>query len=618
MSVIQSYLFNNSAEYNKVNTTIVGSVAKLSLIPNPGQIFSQAFTNDTGFTYDNTKSEFVGGILRQKDLRPVSSVLAATYTSSKNLNWSASGSLVGTDIGTPILSSGKLQCHGGGNNAVRYENDDIGASGDVGAMRIKYTPNYSGTPAANYNIFEFAPTSGNADRMLLLHSASGGTLRLTAYTSAGTVKHSAAVFGAAWSPVAGTEYELELNWDTIAGTVRLFVNGVLQGSMPVSSYARGNAADRLYIGAGTVYTATDASFNDVLLFSTVQHTSGYTPGYTVPEYIYAGNKVDGPNFTYSGVGTVLSLDDGSVTEVGSPRYIVGGQYWNGSAWVVSNGSYAQANDFATALANLETFNTGGGGILPWSVVFTDSNTLSSVDEFSVEVTGEKYSPTGYLEPVTAINVQSLINYNHDTTEPVDTEIKVILKIDGILKYHNGSAWVTSDGSEAQSNTEAQVIANIADLDLQSNSTIFIRWLLITDVEASTPEIDTATVEYDFGAITTDLTTCTIYGYYKDIANKPVEGAKITFSLNRASGVYQEANHNIIEASVSATTDVNGYFEQELIRSSEYSVGGKYKIVITKTGTPALNTSKKSESVDELTFEVPDADFKDITDLLPQA
>ncbi len=610
---MQSYSFDNTNNFNKTNT-VVTDKGRLQLIPNTGQLFSQDFTDDTGFTYDSNYAEFVAGILRQKDLRATDSVLAATYTSSKNLNWSTSGSLVATDIGTPVLSSGKLQCHGGGNNAVRYESADVGASGNVGAIRIKYTPNYSGTPLANYTIFEFAPTTGNADRMLVLHSASGGTLRLTAYTSAGTVKYSAVAFGAAWSPVAGTEYELELDWDTLAGQVRLFVNGVLQGSMAVSSYARGTAATRLYIGAGTVYTAADASFNDVLLFSTVQHTSGYTPGYSVPEFIYAGSKVDGPNFSYTGVGTVLSIDDGSVTETGSPRYIVGLQYWNGSAWVLSNGTYAQANSFATLLANLTSFDTGGGGILPWSVVFTDSNTQSSVDEFDVEITGEKYSPTGYIEPVQGINVQELLDYDHTADETVNAYVQVILKIDGVLTYWNGSAWVPSNGTEAQSNTASEIATNLPSLEFGSNSTVFVRWLLVTSSNTETPELELSNVEYDFGAIATGLAKCLIYGYYKDISDSPVSGATVKFSLSREKGVYQEANNNIVESAVTTTTDVNGYFEQELVRTSEYSVGGIYKMEITKKDG-GLNTSKKNTSA-ELTFTVPDADMKDITDLLP--
>ena len=610
MSLSLSYGFDTELDYTLSNCAILSSKARLAIVPSPEQLFAQDFASDVGFTYDNTKAEFNAGILRQKDLRPVSSVLAATYTSSKNLNWSTAGSLVGTDIGAPLLSAGKLSCLGGGNNGVRYESADIGASGNVGAMKIKYTPNYSGTPATNYNIFEFAPVSGNNDRMLVFHSATG-TLRLSAYTSVGTAKHAAVPFGGVWSPVAGTEYEIELDWDTVAGVVRLFVNGVLNGSMPVSSYARGSDADRLYIGAGTSYFAADGYFDDALLFSTVQHTAGYTPGYTLPEFIYGASKIDGPNFTYSGLGSVLSIDDGSVVETGSPRFIIGLKYWNGSAWVVSNGTYAQANSFATALANLASF-VASGSILPWSVVFTDSNTQSSVDDFDVEVTGQKYSPTGYLEPAQGVQVKTLISYLHTHTENANTDLRVVLKVDGVLKWWNGTAWATSNGSIAQGNTAEEINLNMASLSLGVNSTIFVRWLMATSSNVETPEIETATIAYNFGAIETPLVTCEVFGYLKNISDAPVVGAKIKFELNQKPEKYKEANKNIISTlSVEATTDANGYFTIPLVRSSEYEDATEYKATIT-IGTTIITKSSSGK----LLFQVPDADTKDLSDLLP--
>lgn len=608
-----TYEFDTDSNFDLTNTQIQSAVGKLAIVNNPGQVFSQPFTSDSGFTYDSAKAEFTGGLVRQKDQRPSNSLIAATYTALKSLNWSQGGSLTATDIGTPVLSAGKLQCHGGGNNAVRYENADIGSEGNTGAFKIKYTPNYSGTPAANYNIFEFAPVSGNNDRMLVLHSASGGTLRFTAYTSVGTIKHTAVAFGAAWSPVAGTTYELELNWDTVAGVVRLFVDGVLQGAMPVSSYARGTDADRLYIGAGTVYTATDASFDDPILFNTVQHTSNYTPGYTVPETSYAANIVSAPAFTYTGLGTIVAVESSTVTETGSPRYTVNDLYWNGSAWVSSNGTYAQANDSATIIANLTSLNVTGATSVPFKVYFTDSNTQSSVDLVSITVTGQKYSPTGSIVPIQPINVQAISAYTQTEVIPGSTELKIILIVDGVDKYWNGSAWVNSNGLIAQANTEAEVNTNIAALSLGSNSTVFIKWMMATSDNTATPEISLVVVTFDFGGIETVPDTVLIWGYYKDISKQPVAGATVTFTLKRTAKEYKEAASNIIEQSVSTTTDANGYFEVDLIRSSEYEGEGVYIISITKADA-SLETSQNSGK-QPLEFSAPDADEKDITDLL---
>lgn len=554
MGILQTYLFNNEDNFNQTNTEIVGSVAKLSLIPNPGQLFSQDFSSDAGFTYDSDEVEFVGGVLRQKDQK-----FNPTYGSTGGL---------ATSPGTVTKNSGS----------------DLW--GDAGTV--------SNETIASKGWIQFKP--GFTDKAFLMGLSS--TNETLSY--------------------ADLEFGIYCGLDN---SVRVFESGVDIGIF-FASYSITDVFRVEVSGGVVVYKKNGTTFYTSLAtpsFPLFMDCSFYSNGGSATDiemltgFQYIGSKVDGPNFTYSGVGSVLSLDDGTVSETGSPRYIIGLKYWNGSAWVVSNGTYAQANSFATVIANLTAF-VASGGVLPWSVLFPDSDTQSSIDEFEVEVTGEKYSPTGYIEPVMGINVQSLIDYSHSAEETMDAYVRVILKIDGALKYWNGSAWVTSNGSEAQSNTMSQVASNLDELEFGSNSTVFIRWLLLTSSNVETPELSESTVEYDFGAIEVELEKCLIYGYYKDISDNPVAGATVKFSLSREKGVYQEANKNIIEASVSATTDSNGYFEAELVRTSEYSNGGTYKIEITKKDG-GLNTSKKNSSAD-LTFQVPDADMKDITDLLP--
>ena len=613
MSIQTTFNFDNAANFNLSNTQIQSGKAKLSIVDNPGQVFSQAFTSDSGFTYDNTKAEFVGGVVRQKDQRPTSSILGATFDTSKNFNWADFSPLTpSAERGTPTISGGKLICTGGGNTGVSYTNAAIGALGDTGTVRIKVTPNYSGTPSVNYPIFELRPTSGNNSRMVLFHGATG-FIRFTAYNSAGTIIHSAVNIGAsAWVPVAGTEYEFEFTWDTGVTTSKLYIDGVLKGATSVFTYSRGTSATILDIGSGGTYTAADASFNDLLLYSIVNHSSNYTPGYVVPGNIYAASTVVLPAFSYTGLGTIQALESSSVTETGAPRYIVADKYFNGTAWVNSNGSYAQANTSAEVLANLSSLTVQGAGSFVMKVVFTDSASQSSVDLLSVTVTGQKYSPTGYLEPVQNLEVQALLAYAQTATLPGSTTAKVILKIDGVLKYHNGTAWVNSDGSSAQANFAADLDAAFEDLVLGQNSTVFLRWVLATPSNTDTPELDEAVITYDFGGVESEPEKCLVYGYVRDIAGLPVSGATVRFDLIKANTrEYKEAESNVILKNfVETTTDSNGYFEQELIRSSEYEGTGTYAISVTKD---TLEASRKGSNL--LRFEVPDADTKDITDLL---
>lgn len=616
MSFTQTYPFNAAVDYNKVNTEVAGGKATLSIVPNTAQSFLQSFDASAGFTFNSTYAEFVGALLRQKDTRPANQTFFATWDQgSINGNWGG-GSLVPTNNGA-VLISGALELLGGA--GLKYI-DFVGTSNadslQVGCLRLKIKPNYSGNPATIQHFIRLSQANASTNNVIGFFHQTSGQIALRVFNSAGGTIMSTDI--GAWSPVSGTSYELEMNWDITAGAIRFFINGVQLGATGTGTGTRSGAVALMRVGETQTVASNFANFTIEKLsaFSTVQHTANYTPGAEPYSFIYGTNKVDLPNFSYTNLGTVQALTNLALTEVGTPRYIIEGKYWNGSAWVSSSGVYAQANSLATVLANLAALVVTGETVISFSVVFGDSNTLSSVDAMTLTYTGQKYSPTGYLESIEALDVRSLIAYSQSATLPTNTNSKVILKVDGALKYWNGSSWVTSDGTSAQSNTAAEVLANAAALDLGANSEFFVRWLLITTDNNATPELLESEVEYEFGAIETEAVTCNVFGYYKDIAGEPIAGAIVTFSLDKNEGEYSEANNNIVEKSVAVTTGDDGYFQTPLIRSSEFQNGGTYKMTITKEAD-GLETSKDANEA-ALTFEVPDATTKDITDLLPPA
>ena len=559
MPITQTYDLDNAENFNLTNTQISGNAAKLALVPNPLQNFSNSFTDDTGFTYDNTKAEFSGGLIRQKDLRPAGSSFHANYNLGFNANW-GTGGLTATNNGG-ALNAGKLELLGG--ISTKYvDYDASGGNADslqVGCVRIRVVPNYTGTPATNNFFFRICQASGSGNNVVGIHHTTAGFLAIRIFNNAGGTIISANA--GAWSPIAGQEYELELNWDITTGATRLFVDGVLSGATFTQTGTRSGAVGLLRIGESHIPPTGEANFsvNNFLIFPTVQHTGAYTPSAFEADYIYAGSKVDGPTFIYSGVGTLISLDDGEVTEIGTPRYILTGKFWNGSSWATSNGSYAEANTFATAISNFAALDIEGETNLSWSVVFPDSNNQSSADEISIEFTGQKYPLTGHLEPTNPIEVFSFVSYSQTATEGPNSSIRVALKIDGTLKYWNGLAWVISNGTAAQANTAAEINANLSSLDLGANATVFIRWILSTSEITETAELDAATIGFNFGGVSTSLNTCIIYGYLRDITNNPIAGATISFQLNQKSSEYGEANKNLLSTKVVSTpTDSNGY------------------------------------------------------------
>lgn len=197
-------------------------------------------------------------------------------------------------------------------------------------------------------------------------------------------------------------------------------------------------------------------------------------------------------------------------------------------------------------------------------------------------------------------------------------LRYIINISSQDKYWDGSAWSNSDGTYAQSNTAAVIIANKDSLDLSLGGTIKIKSFLHSDDGSSTPEIETITINYNFYNVQSDPPTCTIWGFYRDVSGQPVEGATVTFKLKRADTQYREASSAIIEKKLTRTTDVNGRFEIDLIRSSAYEAGGEYILTIIKEDE-GLNTST-NDSVEktEIEFTVPDLADANITDQITAA
>lgn len=605
MSIIQTYQFTNAANFTLDNTQIESNLGKLGLVPNPSQTFSNDFSSDTGFTYNSSEVEFSGGMLQQKDQSAANSVLAGKMV-TKDLTWRKdAGSLVGVLHGVPTFGTGKMVCTGAQGASWEYTTTAIETH------KFKYTPNYTGAPPANINLLTLWNGSNNNDRFYMTNSPSGNNIRFDLINSSGSAVTGLTVL-AGFPAVAGTEYEFEVVLDSVAGTVRLFIDGVLSGTSALGAWTRGGVSSRARLGASTlVYNRSEGSFDDYIVFDNAQHTSSYTPGYSIVDLLYVGSKVDGPPFVYTGIGTVLSVDSGTVIESGAPRYIVGLQYFDGVDWVVSDGSYAQANTFATILANLASFNTGGAGILPWSVVFTESNTISSIDDFEVEVTGEKYAELGTITPVMAINAQALSSYIHTIVTGANSDLKLAIRVGTANYYHDGADWVESDLTIAQGNTATEANNNLATLPLTENSEVKPIWILSSSLATETSTIEESTIDYDFGGIAPNAPArCNVYGYIIDSEGTPIEGATVSIDLSPDAPQVVKAASRLISQTLSKVTDENGYFEMNLIRSSEYDsiTPVQYQLTWSKDDEEIL-----LEGSQFIYFDVPDLESYNVTD-----
>ena len=521
MSSIIQHNYDDAIDYSfdSAKIEIVSGKATLK-IASIGNNFIQAFTSDSGFTYDNTKAEFAAGVIRQTDQTPTDSVVGATYTTVTDASWST-GSTTGTLNGSPVITANKIVCTNGTKGVYYAVNND-----GTGAIKVKYTPDYTGAPGGNVNIFSVNEASGQNNRIVLTHSPSGSTFRLTMNDSVGAaVLGPAIAIGPNPNLTSGTEVELELNWDN-SGTVRLFLDGALHGSASPTAWTHGTGAARLSVGAtANIYDTADGSFADLVLFSSVQHTAAYTAGYSLTETKYLSSEATLPDFTHVGPGAIISLDGLTTTDVATPKYNLrvdsdAYQYWNGSAWTSSDGTYTQSSTEADIDTNLGSFpGMGSNATVTFRLAFDDTNTQMSVDNLDLDHTGNIYS-TDDPTIVTNSNFCStdLTVFAATETIPALTALQHIMQLNGQDRYWNGAAWANSNSTFAQSNTTTDINTNILALLVTRQCNIKVKSILRSTDGTARPDLDL--VQITFNAALDDPTlpaTTRLQGFLYDHA-----------------------------------------------------------------------------------------------------
>lgn len=502
--------FINAAHWSVSDDTKVevdgGQANLINDVPNT---ITYPFTTPANYTHGGDV-EVTGGVAQLVSTPfPSDGVLFAPFTLGKDAAW-GDGSLTGTLFGGATVVAGKLVAEGILNRGVYYEDPSIGAIANVGALRFLFTPNYNGSPAANQNVISLTPPTGAFNKLMLFHSSSG-TLRITANDSVNASIHSAAIIGAVWVPVSGTEYEFEINFNATTGVIEIYIDGVLQGATPANSYTRGTTATRIHAGAdASTYQLSNGKYDNVLLFDAVQHTAGYTPGSFPVESNYVKTNPtittdDGLVFDRTlDILTMLATEPGSdsVTFILSSDDGVTFKYWNGSTWVGSDNSLAQSNDIATALANLPALASSGTFKLRLVLHSDDGSTTPTVD--IVAVANNNLYPTDdnlYLTTlnggqITPSNFLSWVRILFTTVIPTNTDIKVLLSIDNRL------TWCAWDGLNWSAVADPTLRANATDLvtttnnfpALDADTPFDIRIFLFTSDVLVTPEIADIRIE----------------------------------------------------------------------------------------------------------------------------
>ena len=466
------------------------------------------YDTEGNFTHDNTKTEFSGSLVRLLDKLPAGATFWHTFNT---LNATvADGSVAHTVVGaTPTLLANRMIAESSDIRAIKFDAASNFANTTIGAIEEIYKPDYSGTPVSSRFLFELGNDANNNNRIRCFHAATTGLLTFSIYTDAGVVIGEVATL---WVPVAGIEYRFQGNWDVVngAGAIRLFIDGVQLGPLITGTGTRTLVGvDNIWIGTNrTEAQASDAAFGYFIIYDSVQNTANHTP----------------------------------ITE--------------------DTDQFAKSNP--TVLVN--------------SGIITDA-ILTAV---------ETSSKTG------------------------SDEVKYTVFIAGQNFYWNGSAWVVSDGTYAQDITAAVLNTNGSHSSFPEG-TVQIKAFLHSDDGSTRPTLTSLALTYSFFNTQADPPVCTIWGFYRDASGVGISGATVTFELVRSSNQYREASDAIIEKKIIVTTDSNGRFEADLIRTSAFETDGTFKMTITKSAD-LLSTTSISSGV-KLVFSVPDLTDKNITDLL---
>jgi hypothetical protein len=311
------------------------------------------FANPLLYTYDSDKITHDGVGFLLKDQRPANAVIGATYTSVIDTSWPV---ITGVGTGSPAIVANKLDLKG---DTVKYVDYDISSYTSIkqkGAIKVKFTPNYSGAPTFLKVIAEISRADNDRRNHIAIFHKDDGNFAIQIRDQNDVVIINVDL--GIWNPTAGTTYEIEFNYDIDFGVHRLFIDGVQFGATQAGTGIRDTSA---LLRVGSSYTGaarSDNELEDLVLFDEVQHTANYTPGYTLSETIY---PTDNPIIEPLSNVTMDSLLSFTTTEIKTGndeiKYInKKADTWKyySSGWVDTDESYSQSNAQSEVNTNAST------------------------------------------------------------------------------------------------------------------------------------------------------------------------------------------------------------------------------------------------------------------------
>lgn len=308
---------------------------------------SYTFTESSNYTFSTSLVEVSSG-LRLKDLRPENATFFASYNIDENYNW-GDGSSSGVLNGGAVVSSGLLDCSG--STSPRYWSCSATGnanSAQTGCFNVRFYTNYAGAPTENNFIFSNNKGDGSLNNVIQAAHLAAGNILLSIYDNTGAAITNVTL--STWSPTTSVLNELEVNYDLETGASRLFLGGELQGAVQTSTGTRTSTEiSNLYLGSGSVATElNDNIYDQIAVYSEVQHTSSYVIGSTISPTVYTTSAPSVLfNTTFYTDELIGFVETATKTTNDEMKYTISLDstyyYHDGSSWALSTNTSTEAN-----------------------------------------------------------------------------------------------------------------------------------------------------------------------------------------------------------------------------------------------------------------------------------
>lgn len=486
-----------------------GTHAALLLVDGPPQTNNEDIS---AATFDPALLAFGSGTLHQLDQRPAHATFYAGWSAVVGANW-GNGSTTITPANGAAIVGGVLDLTGATNKHVSFSAVGNADSLLQGTVEFQVTPNYSGTPSTIQTFFLTAASSSSGEALVtIIEHFTDGSFYMLTFDETGT---NVMLVSAPWSPVAGTTYTVRAQYDGIGGLNKIFIDGVLFASLNqtwtrAGAITVGEVGFRTDVGlpANANFKIANLAFYDALV----------TPASPVlAPTIYPATTADLPPFSYGGLGSLQAFTSFSTTDTNAPHYTLNGRWWDGAAWSTSDGSYAQSNPAATANANIADLPASNS--MQINAVFPGGSVSATLAAAAFQYIIQEYStsdPT--ISPVAPIGVSALLDFVAVAAASGSDGVGWVLQAGSSPLWWNGTAWVASDLSFAQSNPPATVLAHASALPgLSPGFLLTPIAVLHSAAGTTTPTLTSLTVDYElFVPEPAPPPQCTVYVFLKTL------------------------------------------------------------------------------------------------------